>query len=416
MRKLGSRKIIQFAHQQCMKTNSEAITHLQDRRSEAMYGSENLEAAFELCVSKTRNNIQRLADNPKTAAWAVDGNYFNFKEGFYEIGNWTSSFFTGMALLAWRETEDEFFLKQILRLSPCYREKVFTHHEDTMHDLGFLYMLYSVALYKLTGDKQHREVGLRAAEVFANRFNPKGNYIQAWGRMDDESNEHAGLAIIDCMMNLPLLFWAFQENKNPVYLETANRHANNTLKYFIRKDDSLYHSFQYDLQTGLPLHGENHCGFGTETHWARGTAWAIYGFALSYGYTHDQKYLETSLRLARKFIASLDKEIVPVWDFKLPPGSKKLRDASAAAVAVCGFQELAKHHVADLEILKAKNALLDRICSSEYLNHDGTCPGILKNCQVGDGRGKAKNAYTSWGDYFLMEALSRELRMGETWW
>ena len=104
-----------------------------------------------------------MADEPKSAAWAEAGNYFDFKEGFYEIGNWTSSFFTGMALLAWRETEDEYFLNQVLRLAPHYRDKVFARFMDTHHDLGFLYSLYSVALYKLTGDKAHREVGLRAA-------------------------------------------------------------------------------------------------------------------------------------------------------------------------------------------------------------------------------------------------------------
>ena len=98
---------------------------------------EQLVGAFDLCVRKTRGNIQRLADEPKSAAWAADGNYFDFKEGFYEIGNWTSSFFTGMALLAWRETEDEYFLNQVLRLAPHYRDKVFTHYMDTHHDLGF---------------------------------------------------------------------------------------------------------------------------------------------------------------------------------------------------------------------------------------------------------------------------------------
>src|ERR1017187_2309620 len=118
-----------------------------------------LTRAFDLCVRKTRGNIQRLADDPKSAAWAEDGNYFKFKEGFYEIGNWTSSFFTGMALLAWRETEDEYFLNQVQRLAPHYREKVFTHYMDTHHDLGFLYSLYSVALHKLTGDEGHFVVG-----------------------------------------------------------------------------------------------------------------------------------------------------------------------------------------------------------------------------------------------------------------
>ena len=109
-----------------------------------------LKTALDLCIRKTRGNITRLADEPKSAAWALDGNYFNHQEGFYEIGNWTSSFFTGMALLAWRETEDEYFLKQVLRLAPCYREKVFTRFQDTHHDLGFLSVPGPAALHTLT--------------------------------------------------------------------------------------------------------------------------------------------------------------------------------------------------------------------------------------------------------------------------
>jgi unsaturated chondroitin disaccharide hydrolase len=318
-----------------------------------------------------------------------------------------------MALQAWRETEDEYFMQQVLRLKTHYREKVFTHSMDTMHDLGFLYSLYSVALYKLTGDKQHREVGLRAAEVLAQRFNTKGNFIRAWGRMD--TDEFDNMAIVDCMMNLPLLYWASNETGDKRFHDIAVCHADTTLKNFIRADDSVYHAYRFDLRTGKPLRGDTYGGCAVESHWARGTAWAIYGFALNYGYTLDHKYLDASLRLARKFIANLDKEVVPLWDFKLISDAPKIRDASAASVAICGFQELAKHHVAGFEILKAKHALLDRLCSEDYLNFDESCPGLQKKGMVGDRNKMGKNAYTSWGDYYLMEALSRELGFGESW-
>jgi unsaturated chondroitin disaccharide hydrolase len=371
-------------------------------------GSIQLKKAFDLCVRKTRGNIKRLADEPKSAAWAVDGNYFNFKEGFYEIGNWTSSFFTGMALHAWRETEDEHFLNQVLRLAPHYHEKVFNRQLDTHHDLGFLYSLYSVALHKLTGDPPHREVGLRAAEVLSQRFNEKGSFIRAWGRMD--TTEHDNLAIIDCLMNLPLLHWAGDKTGDKKYRAIAVRHADMALKYFVRPDDSVCHAFRFEVQTGRPLGPENFCGRGVDSYWARGAAWAIYGFALNYRYTRNPKYLEAALRLARKFIAQLDPEAVPVWDFRLPANAHPHRDASAAVIAVCGFQELAKHHVADLEILKAKHALLDRVCTEDYLDSNDACPGVLKNA-YGD-----KNAFSSWGDYFLMEALARELFQFEGWW
>ncbi len=371
----------------------------------------HLNAAFDLCIRKTRGNIKRLADKPKSAAWAADGNYFNYKEGFYEIGNWTSSFFTGMALLAWRETEDEYFLNQVLRLAPHYREKVFARHLDTHHDLGFLSSLYSIALYKLTGDKQHREVGLRAAEVLSQRFNGKGNFIRAWGRMGtDEQEFPANMAIIDCLMNLPLLYWASKETGGNKYRQIAVRHADTVLKCFVRADDSVCHAFRFDLHTGKPIGPDNVCGNSKDSYWARGAAWAIYGFALSYGYTRDQKYLESAARLARMFIAQLDQEVVPVWDFRLPAKAKQVRDASAAVVAVCGFQELAKHRGARPDILQAKNALLDRVCTEDYLDFNDSCPGVLKSAYGN------KAAYSSWGDYFLMEALSRELKRGETFW
>jgi len=371
--------------------------------------------AFDLCMRKARRNIQRLADEPKSAPWAVDGNYFAHPEGFNEIGNWTSSFLTGMALIAWRETEDEFFLRQLLRLAPAYREKAFNPRFHSHHDMGFLYSLYSVALYKLTGDRQHRESGLLAAEALYQRFNHRGNFIRAWGQLGTDDQEN--MAIIDCMMNLPLLYWASQESGDKKFHDIAVRQADTTLKCFIRPDDSVFHAYRFDLKTGQPIGGDNYCGRGVDTHWARGTGWAIYGFALSHRYTGDQKYLDASLRLARKFNQELNGDAVPVWDFKLPAGETPLRDSSAAAVVVCGYQELEKLGAADALIIKTKESLLNHLCSDTYLNFDESCPGILRDGQVGsDGPGSARNAYMSWGDYYLMEALDRELHKGETWW
>ena len=378
---------------------------------QASLARDSLIRAFDLCVRKTRGNIQRLADEPKSAAWAADGNYFAFKEDFYEIGNWTSSFFTGMALLAWRETEDEYFLNQVQRLAPHYRDKVFTHFMDTHHDLGFLYSLYSVALYKLTGDKEHRKVGLRATEMLAARFNCEGNFIRAWGRMDEvespignETWRTDNMAIIDSLMNLPLLYWASNETGAKAIEGIAMRHADMCLKCFVRPDDSTNNLYRFDPKTWQPLGDPNN------TYWARGATWAIYGFALSYAYTRQEKYLEAAVRLAKKFIANLDEEIVPWTDFHEAPHPNRMRDASAGAIAVCGFQELAKHQAADAEILQAKNALLNRLCSDDYLDFNDAGCGVQKRGQGG------KNGYTSWGDYYLMEALSRELKGEETFW
>ena len=369
--------------------------------------------ALQTLISKTRRNIADLGKQPTTWSCAPDGDFSKWKEGFFEIGNWTTSFFTGMALIASRETGDEAFVRGMEAMEPLYQAKVGEHAADTMHDLGFLYTLYSVGLYKLTGDERHRELGLRAAEVLAGRFVPEGNYIRAWGRMDEPDTDYAGLAIIDCMMNLPLLYWASEETGNPRFKEIAIRHSDTTLVNFLRGDDSVYHAHRFDPKTGAPTTGENYCGYAVESHWARGNAWAIYGFALGYCHTGDVRYLDASLRMTRKFLSLLDEEIVPVWDFRLPADpALHIKDSSAAAIVACGIQELEAAGKADAEMTTMKSALLDRLCSSEYLDTDPAVRGVVKHGQVG----MAVDAYTSWGDYYLMEALAREGGMEIPWW
>jgi unsaturated chondroitin disaccharide hydrolase len=366
--------------------------------------------AFQLGAEKTRRNIRKLADDPRACAWAADGDYFQHPGEFLEIGNWTTSFFTGMALLAWGQTEEKFFLDQVERLASHYRSKVFEHRRDTMHDLGFLYSLYSVALHQLTANPDHREVGLQAAALLADRFEAKGGYLRAWGRMEELDTHYAGLAIVDSMMNLPLLYWASAQTRDDRFRSIATRHASATLRHFIRADGSVCHAYRFDPETGIPRGADNYCGYGMDSHWARSTAWAIYGFALGYAHTRDSRHLQASLRLAQQFLKETSDEPVPVWDFASPPSSKALRDSSAAAIAACGFQELSRLAGRDSTLAAAARRVLTRLCEAAYLDADPKCPGLLKHAQVGNGTiGQALAVYASWGDYFFMEALSREL-------
>jgi unsaturated chondroitin disaccharide hydrolase len=387
--------------------------HMQKNNSSSQQNSYTTPtAAFDTCVTKTRQNIVILANHPKTYSFDVNGDYTRWQEGFFEIGNWTSSFFTGMALLSYESTKDAFFLKQLGRLSPTYADKITRASMDTMHDVGFLYSLYSVGLWKVTGSVEHRANGLKAAEELAKRYVPNGQYIRAWGRMDDKKGEYAGLAIIDCMMNLPLLFWASEETGNAFFREIAIHHADTTLKNFIRPDNSVCHAYRFDSETGKPAREDNYCGAAVGSHWARGTAWAIYGFALAYRYTQKQQYLDASLRLAQKFASLLDSEVVPLWDFRR---ETTIRDSSAASIAACGLYELAKHSPAATELSSLADNLISRLITN-YLNIDRKVYGLLARGEVGDGVGQAKEVYTSWGDYFFMEALARKLYSHPTYW
>lgn len=371
--------------------------------------------AFDICSEKSLANLPDLVASERSWAFAVDGDYECLGEGFFEIGNWTGGFFAGMGLLAWMRTGDGSFLKAVEGMDSLYRRKATDGAADTMHDLGFLFSPYAVGLYKLIGDKRHMNLAHKAAKLLAARFIAEGNYIRAWGRMDETGSEYDGLAIIDCMMNLPLLYWATRVTGDRKFEDIATRHSETTLKHFIREDGSVYHAFRFNPD-GTPRGPDNFCGQGVESHWARGAAWAMYGFALGYRHTGDLRFLDTSLRVTRRWIELLDEEIVPVWDFRLPAGEELLRDSSAAAIAVCAIQELGDIGHADQEMINTKDALLARLCSAAYLDDRPGIRGVLKNGEVGDGVGRARSAYTSWGDYFFMEGLARELGLNIPWW
>jgi unsaturated chondroitin disaccharide hydrolase len=134
------------------------------------------------------------------------------------------------------------------------------------------------------------------------------------------------------------------------------------------------------------------------------------------------RYLETSRRLAAKFISLLDPEIVPIWDFRLDSGQPPLRDSSAAAIAACGLLELGRQFPGEAQFAETADALLSRLCSPDYFDERLECPGVLRQGQVGDGLlpgglcYKAKSVYTSWGDYFFMEALGTKVYGLPTFW
>ncbi len=372
--------------------------------------------AYALCVEKTRHNIARLAARPTAAPWAADGDYFSHPEEFFAIGNWTSSFFTGMALLAFESTHDVYFLRQANRLADVYREKITRRRMDTMHDLGFLYTLYSVALHRITNDLNHRRTALTAADELAKRFSARGGYLQAWGRMDDSGTDYAGLAIVDSLMNLPLLFWAARETGSRFHHEIAASHAEKTRACFVRPDDSVYHAFRFAVTTGRPAGPANYAGHSVDSHWARGNAWGIHGFALAYRHTGDVAHLDAAMRLARRFAAQLDQQLIPSWDFAAPArNGELLRDTSAAAIAVCALDELT-HHRPDAPLATLAENLLAHLCTRDCLDSDPLCPGILRGAQVTDANGQPRNVYASWGDYFFMEALARRLHGTASYW
>ena len=365
-------------------------------------------------IKKIEKNIEKIGSDLREFPGSKDGDYLKNRKDAIKIGhifNWTQSFFVGMALWAYEDTKDERLLKWAEQFKEEYYNKVFLTPLETMHDAGFLYSLYAVMLYEITGDEEYKKIAVKAADALAMRYEPKGGYIRAWGRMDyktpdyvDSSlakdhffTESKGLAIIDCMMNLPLLFWASKATGHPFYKRIAIMHADTTMKYFVRSDYSVMHAFRFSEETGKAIGEANYCGYSCGSHWARGTAWAIYGFAIAFRYTKKAEYLDTATALLDKFMAE-SKGKIPVWDFKLPEGEEKSVDTSAAAIVLCGICEMEKHK--ENNRFKNYKSLL-RNNLEDYINYDENVMGILSE-QEGE------HIYSSFGDYFLIESYMSE--------
>ncbi|OAS20483.1 hypothetical protein A8708_18090 [Paenibacillus oryzisoli] len=142
---------------------------------------------------------------------------------------------------------------------------------------------------------------------------------------------------------LSLLFWASEISGDPRFKQIAVRHANTVLKYFIRPDGSVVHIASFDPETGIFLETLPGQGYGPNSAWSRGAAWAIYGLANTYRYTGELRYLDAAKRAAHFFLAALPEDQVPPWDFRTESENGEPKDSSAAAIAASGLLELAKH-------------------------------------------------------------------------
>lgn len=266
--------------------------------------------------------------------------------GKYKLENeqwWTAGFWPGLLWRVYLHTKDE-GLRVTAEKCEEKMEHLLTDSEKIDHDIGFMWTLTSLANYKITGNNESRRRALLAANLLSARFNTEGNYIRAWNTWSGRE-DNSGVAIIDCLMNLPLLYWASEETKDPRFKHIAKRHVDMVLEHFIREDGSVQHMVVFDSETGEVVDKLGGQGFAPNSAWARGCAWAVYGLTLSYKYTKDTKILNAAKKVAHYFIANIKGKDCPVWDFRVPEdGEIKYRylDSSAGAIVACGLLLLSK--------------------------------------------------------------------------
>lgn len=366
------------------------------------YDKREFEAHLEKVVDFTEKNISKIGiNNPKIGDE-------NLQYKYCGPSDWVSSFWTGQLWLCYQLTGKETF-KNSASFRKEYFQDLLRNPSWHDHDLGFQYSLSCVAGYKLTGDAEYKDMAIQAANSLYMRFRRIGKYIVAWNDTHILGLEKTqGKVIIDSLQNTALLFWAAQQTDSTEIRDAAIAHSHTMAKHIIRDDFSTYHTFNFDPLTQEPIKGETFQGFADDSCWARGQSWAIHGFAQTYIYTQDPKFLELAKNLAKYTMSHLKDDPVPVWDYLLPENKVQYKDSSAGAITAAGFMLIAslcegdEAHMYEQWAMHLVKGLMDQ-CD---VTANPDAQGLLNQGASFVAKGMSNNMLP-YGDYYYMEALMR---------
>ena len=317
---------------------------------------------------------------------------------------WTNGFHPAMLLLMYDATGYEPYLK-LAEGAMALLEPALQDPRKMNHDVGFLWHITNGLHYKLTGDEHSHLVALQAADRLMARYNCAGGFIQAWNK-SWRGIPNEGFAIIDCMMNIPLLYWAARDTGAVRYHHVARAHADKTLKNHLRADGSSRHIVDYDVNTGEVVQEFGGQGYAEGSVWTRGQGWAVYGFALSYRHTGNEAYLEAAKACGRYFMAHLPADGLVPCDLS-QPAEPKYYDDSAAMIVACGMIEIAKFcqgEEAQWWLDQAMYLLQKNV--EAFACWDENVDGVMLKGTVAYHFGE-QNVHLCYSDYYLAEALYR---------
>lgn len=359
-----------------------------------------VEDAFVATVAKVERLSQRIG--PHFVHASVQGRYRPEPAHW-----WTAGFWPGLLWLAYGETQSS-HLRALAESLEEQLDQALLAFTELHHDVGFMWTLTSVARYQTLGEASSLRRGLMAATLLAGRFNPAGGFIRAWGTLKEEGQDRAGWSIIDTMMNLSLLFWAFRQTADPRFYHVAVRHADTVLREFIRQDGACHHIVRFDPATGQRIEALAGQGYAADSAWSRGAAWALYGMTNTYRHTQDKQYFEAAARVAGLFSRELARDPIPFWDFRLPTRENMPRDTSAACIAASALIDLAR--LAPLPAGQTYHQLALRILHAIYTEattFDEDEDGIVLHGTGHFPHHQNVDVPLIYGDYFFLEALAK---------
>ena len=319
--------------------------------------------------------------------------------------DWCSGFFPGCLWYMYEYNHDQKWEKLADKYTKLLADQQWN---GSTHDMGFkMYCSYGNG-YRLTNNSEYRDILIQSAKTLITRFNKKVGCIRSWDHHEDKWKFPV---IIDNMMNLELLFWATHETGDSSYYKIAVSHALTTMKNHFREDYSCYHVIDYDPETGAVLQRNTHQGYSDESAWARGQAWALYGYTMVYRETRNPVFLKQARQVAVYLFKhpNMPDDLIPYWDFDAPLIPDEPRDVSAAAVIASALLEL-KNYLPDESATYQQQAktILTNI-KNHYLSEPGSNQGFLLDHSTGSKPHDSEvDVPLIYADYYYLEALIRK--------
>jgi rhamnogalacturonyl hydrolase YesR len=341
----------------------------------------------------------RLSSNPSPTLYPHSYS-INQVEINVKSSDWRSGFYPGVLWYMYDYTKDPYWRKNAELWTSGLEQK---KYNTRTHDLGF--MLYSSFGngFRLTKNPNYKAVLIQGAKSLASRYDPKVGCIRSW----DHGNWNFPV-IIDNMMNLELLFKASKISGDPSFYSIAVSHAKSTLRNHFRKNGSSYHVVDYD-NNGKVISKSTAQGYSNESSWARGQAWGLYGFIMTYRETHDPQFLAQAEKIANYIIGNLPKNKIPYWDLTAPNIPFEFQDASAAAIISAALLELSQFSEKNgKEYFNMAEEILITLSSPSFFASENTNGNfLLMHCIGNMPERKQINDPLIYADYYYLESLVR---------
>jgi unsaturated chondroitin disaccharide hydrolase len=364
-----------------------------------------LNRAFDFAESQTEKIIMKYPDQfpmyTTGGIWALGGEAWT---------NWCEGFLGGLMWLIYSRNKKQAWLERAEHYARLIEPR---KYDRDVHDLGFLFWPTWKKWFDLTGDPSKQDVVVIAGQTMGKRFIDNGKYLRSFVREDS--------LFIDIMMNVGIVFYAAQVSDDPDLFNKADQHCRTTRRYLVRGDGSTAHEGLFNTETGEFLRQSTHQGWRGDSCWARGLAWAMYGFLTAYRFTDDPIYLDTSVACANFYLdnTSWDRDSeagagIPPNDYD-DPGTPTQYESSAAAIAASALLDLSAAAAGNKRsdhYLEAGFTILETLSGPDYLaiDTDGW-EGILKHGVYHNERGLGVDESVMWGDYFFIEAVDKALAL-----